>query len=62
MQVSTVGKMIGSWWDKISSKFPSEILDTSQIMPDHFHGIIQIMDDVGRIHVSAWIARTLVSV
>jgi putative transposase len=42
IELSEAGKMVNSWWLKITDKFPEIFLDSFVIMPDHIHGIIFI--------------------
>jgi len=42
MLVNDAGKMIKAWWRKLFEKFPDTVIDAYIIMPNHFHGIIQI--------------------
>ncbi len=44
MRPNDVGKMIVSWWLELERKFPTVTLDVSQIMPNHFHGVIGIQN------------------
>lgn len=41
--LNTAGKMIDSWWKKLFEKFPNIAMDEYIIMPNHIHGIIQIV-------------------
>lgn len=43
MVLNDAGKMIADQWNALRERFPSVDLDTYQIMPDHFHGIIIIV-------------------
>ena len=42
MQLNNAGEMIQKWWQELENKFSHVILDEFVIMPNHFHGIIQI--------------------
>jgi len=42
MILNSAGKMIQRWWHKLKHNFRNIELDQSVVMPDHFHGIIQI--------------------
>ena len=44
IQLSDAGKIADKYWNEIPEHFPQVILDTFQIMPNHIHGIIQIID------------------
>ena len=48
MILNSAGKMIQRWWNKLKHNFRNIELDQSFVMPDHFHGIIQIHDRRGR--------------
>jgi putative transposase len=43
----SAGEMIARWWQELPNKFPSVELDECVIMPNHFHGIIVIVEDKG---------------
>jgi putative transposase len=43
MILNDIGKMIQKHWLEIPSRFTNVILDEYQIMPNHLHGIIQIV-------------------
>src|SRR5438876_5847110 len=43
MILNDAGKMIDIWWKKIFEKYSNIFLDKYVIMPNHFHGIIQIV-------------------
>lgn len=45
MQLNNVGRMIDLEWKQIPKRFKHMILDKYVIMPDHFHGIIQIISN-----------------
>lgn len=49
MVLNDPGKMIEKWWNELENKFPNIELDEFVVMPNHFHGIIQITntDPVG---------------
>lgn len=47
MVLNDAGRMVEHWWRKISEKFPTVELDHYMIMPNHFHGVLQITDLVG---------------
>ena len=48
MILNSAGKMVNQWWHKLKHNFGNIELDQSVVMPDHFHGIIQIHDRRGR--------------
>ena len=43
MRLNNAGLMIKNWWQKVDSKFPSVQTDKYVVMPNHFHGIINIV-------------------
>lgn len=47
-QPSAAGRMVASWWRELPNKFlhvePGEFV----VMPDHFHGLIELTDGSGR--------------
>ena len=43
MRLNNAGLMIKTWWQKVGSKFPSVQTDKYVVMPNHFHGIINIV-------------------
>lgn len=47
MQLNVAGKMIQKWWYKITMKFKNIKPDEFVIMPNHFHGIIFIVPQLG---------------
>jgi REP element-mobilizing transposase RayT len=42
MQLNDAGLMIESWWRKLSGKFPMVQTGEYIVMPNHFHGIINV--------------------
>jgi putative transposase len=42
MMINAAGTMIGYWCNELSNKFQDVKLDKYVVMPNHFHGIIQI--------------------
>ncbi len=42
MVLKDSGMMIEKWWNELKNRFPNIELDEFIIMPNHFHGIIQI--------------------
>ena len=46
MVCNDAGKMIQYWWQEISNKFPTVILDSFIVMPDHWHGILAFTDSI----------------
>ncbi len=45
MVLNEAGQMVLKWWNELPNKFPNVILGTFVIMPNHFHGIIFIIDE-----------------
>lgn len=43
MTLNVAGKMIDNWWQKLPDKFDNIKIDEYCIMPNHFHGIINIV-------------------
>ena len=43
MRLNKAGVMVGTWWRKVGGKFPSVQTDEYIIMPNHFHGIVNIV-------------------
>lgn len=43
MLLNDAGKMVEKWWYELKNKFPNMELDQYVVMPNHFHGIIQII-------------------
>ncbi len=44
MVLNDAGVMIEKWWNELKNKFPNIELDEFVVMPNHFHGILQIID------------------
>jgi len=47
MILNDAGKMIVRWWLELPNKFPNVNVDIFVVMPNHFHGIIFILDNAG---------------
>jgi putative transposase len=47
MYLNSSGEAIARWWMELTSKFPSIELDEFVVMPNHFHGIIIIPNQIG---------------
>ena len=45
--LNSAGNMIDRWWNKLSLKFTNVQLDKYIVMPNHFHGIIEIKNPAG---------------
>ncbi len=43
MHLNNAGSMVKTWWQKVTNKFPSAQTDEYVVMPNHFHGIINIV-------------------
>ncbi len=43
IKLNDAGRMIAAWWKKLFEKFPNIVIDEYVIMPNHIHGIIQIV-------------------
>ncbi|MGD9488191.1 MAG: transposase [Calditrichaceae bacterium] len=50
MVLNTLGKIIEYHWKKMSIHFKNVNIDEFQIMPNHFHGIVNIIKSVGAMH------------
>jgi putative transposase len=44
MKLNDAGRMVEKWWRELANKFPLVDLDEHITMPNHFHGIIVIVD------------------
>jgi putative transposase len=44
MNLNAAGNMVEKWWQELAHKFPLVELDEHITMPNHFHGIIAIVD------------------
>jgi len=47
MKLNEAGEMVVRWWNELPNKFPNIELGEFVVMPNHFHGIIFIMANVG---------------
>jgi putative transposase len=47
MIVNDTGKMIGRWWNELKNKYANIEIGEYVVMPNHCHGIINIVADVG---------------
>ena len=47
MNLNEAGTMIVKWWNELPNKFPNVVLGEYVVMPNHFHGIIFIVETVG---------------
>lgn len=51
MRLNNAGFMLKAWWQKVTNKFPSVQTDEYVVMPNHFHGIINIVGLTLRGHI-----------
>lgn len=47
LKLNEAGEMVVKWWNELPNKFPNVILGEFVVMPNHFHGIIFIMGNIG---------------
>jgi REP element-mobilizing transposase RayT len=50
MHCNEFGKVVWQTWKSLPTRFPQISIDSAIVMPDHFHGIIEINDLVGEVH------------
>ena len=43
LKLNNPGFMVKTWWQKVTDKFPSVQTDEYVVMPNHFHGIVNIV-------------------
>ncbi|MEZ4668599.1 MAG: transposase [Anaerolineae bacterium] len=48
MHLNDAGQMIMKWWAELPNKFPNVEIDTSIVMPNHFHGIVVVHGESDR--------------
>jgi len=53
MILNEAGKMVDEQWNGLTERFPNIESDVYQVMPNHFHGIIVILESVGATLVVA---------
>jgi putative transposase len=46
MILNDAGQMIGRWWNELKNKYANIEIDEYVVMPNHCHGIINIIDPV----------------
>lgn len=46
MQLTPYGRVVDTYWSRIPRHFPHVELDAWVVMPDHFHGIIVIVEEM----------------
>jgi REP element-mobilizing transposase RayT len=49
MRLNDAGQMVEKWWLELNHKFSNVDTDEYVIMPNHFHGIVVIVDDVDTV-------------
>jgi hypothetical protein len=49
MILNDPGIMIDKWWNELKHKYRNIELHEQIIMPNHFHGIIQIINEIGSV-------------
>jgi REP element-mobilizing transposase RayT len=47
MCLNDAGEMVWYWWYELKNKFPDIQLDEFIVMPNHIHGIINMVSPVG---------------
>ena len=47
MVLNDSGIMVKRWWNELKNKYVNVEIDNYVIMPNHCHGIINIVDSVG---------------
>jgi REP element-mobilizing transposase RayT len=52
MQLNPNGVFVNECWHNLTNQYTSIVLDAFAIMPNHIHGIVQIMSHGGAIHES----------
>ena len=45
MCLSSAGQMISDVWASMPTRFPTIVLDTFVVMPDHVHGVVMLCDE-----------------
>ena len=45
MQLSPAGSMIAHWWEAVATRFVDLEIDLYVVMPNHFHGIVTLLND-----------------
>ncbi len=53
IRLTAFGSMITEWWATIPNKFSNVRLHEYVVMPDHFHGIVEMFDEKGPTSKSA---------
>ena len=47
MKLNEAGRMVERWWLEVDRKFPNAKTDVYMVMPNHFHGILVLIDTNG---------------
>lgn len=47
MVVNDAGSMVQKWWLELKNKFSTIVIDEYVVMPNHFHGLITMVNPVG---------------
>ncbi len=45
MRLNDAGRMIEKWWLELNHKFPAVETDEYMVMPNHFHGVVVIVEN-----------------
>jgi putative transposase len=53
MRLNDPGGMVEQWWVELEKKFPLVKIDKYMVMPDHFHGIVIIVDQHNHVGADA---------
>jgi putative transposase len=48
MQLNDAGRIIEKWWLELNHKFDNMQTDESIVMPNHFHGVIILKENIER--------------
>ena len=46
MMLTSIGALVEGQWSRIAGQFPHVRLDAFVVMPDHVHGLIEIVEDI----------------
>jgi putative transposase len=50
MQLNDAGQIVWEIWNSLPARYPQVSVGTAIVMPDHFHGIVNISVSVGAVH------------
>jgi len=50
MRLNETGKIVWHIWQELPARYPQINLGPAVVMPNHFHGVIEIVHTVGSIH------------